>query len=194
MNAARPLALAGIVALGVFYLYVGLLANRPQVGALYRLHFIEQNLREWNHGKGPEYRLGESIDFGRDQPYLSRRGWGRTEEPGTWSDGPSSEVILRIVEPQPPRRLTMTVIPFIATTQGLPSQTLAVYANDRQVGVYTLTEARDMSIDLPAVDLSEVDGLLRLRFEFARANSPKNLGLSGDGRQLGIRLVRLAVE
>lgn len=188
----RWLAWAGTVALLAFYATVAMWAARPQVGHLYRLYYIDKSLRHWNHGQGPVYHLGQQLDFRQAHPFLSRVGWAYPEDWGTWTDGPAAELHLRVQGV--PQSLSMEVNPFVAPQAGLPEQTLRIFANGIAVGEYRLQAAQTLSVDLPASAMASGTGFLTLRFELPQAASPRRMGLSPDGRLLGIGVQRLAVN
>ncbi|WP_088282566.1 DUF7024 domain-containing protein [Ideonella sp. A 288] len=194
MRPLRLLTLAGVAALAAFYAHVGLLAARPQVSPMYRAFYIDQSLRHWNRGIGPIYRLGDTIDFGRAQPFLSRRGWSPHEDWGTWSDGPVAEIHLQLAATDRPRHLTLEVLPMLVPQKGLGAQTVTVHANGQPLGTRRVTSAQTLSFDIPEAAWAGTDGLLRLRLDLPDAASPRQLGLSRDPRQLGIGLRRLRVS
>lgn len=194
MNRARSGTLALCAALLLFYVYVLTLAVRPQVSPIYRLYYIEKNLRQWKHGKGPEYQLGDAMDFRQTLPYLSRRGWSVPEPWGTWTDGRSSEIHVHIGGKVAPRWVVMEVNPYIVHEKGVVSQTVTVYANDHLLGSSTVNAAQLLKFEIPPTALQSADGLLRLRFEHANPAVPHDLGLSSDRRVLALGFLRLTVQ
>jgi hypothetical protein len=144
----RWLTWAGTITLLAFYAHVGMLAAQPQVSHLYRLFYVDKGLRDWNHGKGPVYALGQQLDFREAQPYQSRVGWAYPEEWGTWTDGPVAELHFRVQGL--PRSVSMDVNPFVAPQAGLPAQTLRIFANGMAVGEYSLQSAQVLRVELPA--------------------------------------------
>lgn len=194
MKPGRLLPLAAVAALAAFYVHVGLLAARPQVSPMYRMYFIEQTLGQWNHGQGPAYRLGDTIDFARAQPFLSRLGWSWPEAWGTWSDGPTAEILLQMSAVDRPRHLVLEVLAMTVPEKGLLSQTVTVHANGQLLGSRTVASPQTLSFDIPEAAWSGTDGLLRLRLDLPKAASPQQLGQSRDRRLLGIGLRRLRVS
>lgn len=188
----RWLAWVGTAALLAFYAYVGMLAAQPQVSHLYRLYYVDKSLRAWNHGKGPVYLVGQQLDFREALPFLSRVGWAYPEDWGTWTDGPVAELHFRVQGL--PRSLSMDVNPFVAPQAGLPAQTLRIFANGVAVGEYRLQAAQTLSVDLPASAMANGTGYLTLRFELPQAASPRKMGLSPDGRLLGIGVRRFSLN
>ena len=188
----RWLAWAGTAALLAFYAKVGMLAAEPTVGHLYRLYYIDKGLRDWNHGKGPVYQLGQELDFRQALPFLSRVGWAYPEDWGTWTDGPVAELHFRVRGM--PSSVSMEVNPFVAPQAGLPAQTVRIFANGVGAGEYSLQSAQTLHVELPASAMTNGNEFLTLRFEMPHASSPLKMGLSPDGRLLGIGVRRLSVN
>lgn len=194
MNASRGFMFLVVAGLLAFYAHVLYLASRPQVSELYRLYYIDKNLRQWNHGQGPIYALGQVLDFRRELPFLSRQGWSVPEDWGTWTDGHWSEIYLRVSGTVMPQRLVIDLNPYIVHAKGVVSQTVKVYANGQLLGTRTVREAQTLTFTIPATAWHASQGFLRLRFEHGNPAVPRDLGLSPDRRVLALGFLRLRLD
>ncbi|SEM39100.1 hypothetical protein SAMN04487857_101518 [Pseudomonas sp. ok272] len=144
----------------------------------------------------PQAHPGERLPFmtqGKGADYLAK-GWSPSETWGTWSDGKDAEIILRPTSQV--HSLLLEASPWLAPT--LTHQDVAIRVNDVAVFTTRLTQAQPNMIDiaLPAEvrELVAQQGMLRIQFHLPNAASPQALGVSEDGRELGIGILALTVN
>jgi len=139
---------------------------------------------------GRRYRPGTPIDFttaGRGRRFLGT-GWSHAEPAGTWTDARKAEMVFELIEvPDEDMVLTLTAHPFVVEDRP-EMQAVRVAANDRTVAALRMEHAEldDYRIPIPRAALN--DERLRIRLTVPDAASPRALGISGDGRLLGIKL------
>jgi hypothetical protein len=146
------------------------------------------------------YSLGDLVDFANEfdaRRYLGS-GWGATEfAHGVWSNGPLAELCFRLERPSTgPLRLRINLTAFVVKEH--PDVTVHVSAGDFNLAQWRLSLRRPELIDgswHEAVIPPEAtrDNALTIRLKIDNPASPKNLGLSGDVRLLGILLHRLSL-
>jgi hypothetical protein len=139
---------------------------------------------------------GERVVFSSASPavaYLSK-GWSLNEPWGTWSEGAESQIILR-----PTSRVHSVLLETTALLAPQHTeQSLEIFVNDERVLSTRLVkpEANRINIELPAhvQQIVERQGALNIRFKYANAISPGELGMSTDPRKLAIGLQALTVN
>jgi len=145
---------------------------------------------------GRKYRLGAPIDFtsaGRGRRFLAG-GWSYPEPSGTWTGARTARMAFELVDrPRDDLVLVLTAHPFVVES-GPESQEVRVVAAGRTLARLTLDrpDFREYRIPIPR-DIA-ADGRLELRLEVPRAASPLALGVSGDGRVLGVKLRNAVIE
>jgi len=179
-----------LLAAALLVAYLAVLSRPAEVGERYRLFFIERAVRAWNGGQNPLLRLGERLDFRQQLPQRSLDGWSQPEASGTWTQGRRAGLTLHLAPGQQPRRLRIDLEPFLAPKRGLTAQPLVVFLNGQRLGEWAVQGAQTLSLDLPPA----AGPLLKLRFELPKAQSPRVLGVSPDGRALALRFRWLQVE
>jgi hypothetical protein len=131
-------------------------------------------------------RLGETLLF-KDQTKGSqflRSGWSGPEAWGVWSNQNGAVIQLENLDP----RITQATIRFNAlVSKSMPSQPIAIYANDQFVGKVVATNHSDnvATIMLP----QRSSRTLTIRFEMDELATPAQVGISpDDNRKLGVGL------
>ncbi|MBD0326877.1 MAG: hypothetical protein ICV68_10620, partial [Pyrinomonadaceae bacterium] len=120
-------------------------------------------------------------------------GWSGREPHSRWTEHRRAAIVFALQEP---RALTLRIrmSPYFATGK-LTSQRVRLILNGETLTTLTLTEseAKEYSIQPPRQALRERN---ELTFEMPDAQSPKQLGVSGDLRVLGINVqwIELATE
>ena len=116
-------------------------------------------------------------------------GWHNPEPNGTWSRGGNSLLLLPVSGKA--KSIMLHLTPFI--TDGLPKQGVTIIVNGQPVKSTDLVLAGVHQIEIPISDFME--GLqgdefryLTVEFELPDANSPANLNLGKDARELGVAL------
>jgi len=140
------------------------------------------------------------IEFGKD--YLTSAtgegigfllsGWSTPEPWGTWSDGDSAAILLGLPA-LPKSDLALSIEGSAFVSDKHPTQEVEVLVNRRSVESlkYTMPSRVVRVVKIPRELASQNDGRLLIQFEFKNPKSPAELGLSGDGRRLGLGIVSL---
>ncbi|MBH9578840.1 hypothetical protein [Inhella proteolytica] len=179
-----------LLAAALLAAYLAVLSRPAEVGERYRLFFIERAVRAWNNGQDPLLRLGERLDFRQELPQRSLDGWSVAEPAGTWTQGRRAGLTLHLAPGENPGRLLLDLEPFLAPQRGLDAQPLIVFLNGQRLGEWAVQGPQTLNLALPPGS----GPLLRLRFELPRAQSPRVLGVSPDGRALALRFRWLQIE
>jgi hypothetical protein len=126
-----------------------------------------------------------------------RTGWSVPEKWGVWSDGPEARLV---IDPKPALvgagdlLLIVRVIGYV--TPSHPRELVDVLVNDAPVALWTFELGDgwlEHRVRVPAA-LVVAESPLEVTFRLRNPVSPAELGISGDGRRLGIGLtyIRLA--
>jgi hypothetical protein len=123
-------------------------------------------------------------------------GWSSPEEWGTWSDGDSSVVVLRLATlPETDMSLSIEGQAFVNDKHSI--QEVEVLVNRRSLERLTYTTAASAGVrvvKIPQALIAQNDGNLLIQFKLKNPKSPAELGLSGDVRRLGLRLLSLRLD
>jgi phosphoglycerol transferase len=118
-------------------------------------------------------------------------GWAAPEPWGTWSLGRRATLLLRLAPNHGPLMLAMKAR--VLTGPALPQRRLRISANGANIADIDVgAGAQNLRFPLPEQGAKN-DGLLRLEFDVTPQASPRALGLSVDGRPLGIGLEELVI-
>jgi phosphoglycerol transferase len=118
-------------------------------------------------------------------------GWGAPEPWGTWSVSRRATLLLRLAPNSGP--LVLAIKAQFLTSPTLLRRHLHLVANGATIAdVDVVAGVQTLRFPLPAQSV-KADGLLRLEFDVTPEASPQSLGLSTDGRHLGIGLEELTV-
>ena len=125
-------------------------------------------------------------------------GWVLPEAWGVWSDGDVSYLKLDLDKSLMGKGdLELLIEGHAYLTERHPLQAVNVLANGQYVGTLkydqTWTDST-RSITIPKTIWSENNGHLLLRFDLKNAISPAELGLSTDGRRLGLGIVSMEIR
>ncbi|MGL4932524.1 MAG: hypothetical protein ACRC4P_04175 [Aeromonas sp.] len=66
---------AAIMALSGFYLYTLYLAAHPNVSLAYKLYYLENKTRFWEHNSSMTYQPGNELNLTKPSRFLSSEGW-----------------------------------------------------------------------------------------------------------------------
>lgn len=160
------------------------------------LQFQEYTIYIWNGTSfkipqyiGEMYTLGTKIIFGKDgtSDKFLMTGWSYPEDGSTWTEGYKSVLGIPTTKTDSDLNLTITAIQF--TTQ----QRVYVTVNDYQIGEWCFngSNVQEKSIIIPHETLN--DRVQYITFDLPDAKSPKNLGLSEDGRTLALAVRSIVV-
>lgn len=127
-------------------------------------------------------RIGMTIADG--QPNCTLEGFGGGEEGGRWTVAPEAilNCPLPVLDSGTPRSLTINANAFL---HGDSKQRLMVSLNDGAAKQFMFVSQQPppvVQLPLPA----SADGRVKVRLAMPDAATPQALGLSGDGRQLGV--------
>ena len=140
--------------------------------------------------------LGQELLFTEGSRHIEylQRGWSDPEAFGTWTDGERATIGLRLRE----REVEDLVLRFDAgffVNGRHPETRFHVAANGRRLFSSTETNKAVNSFAVPIpLDAQRPDGKLDVVFEVDNPQSPAELGLSVDIRELGVLLRRLSVS
>jgi hypothetical protein len=119
-------------------------------------------------------------------------GWHSPEEFGVWSSGPRAELVIPFLKEHKPNYIQLELTPLL-TKNGGSSQIQFVINNKPISNTYLSKDTKDIySIKIPS-EFQESD---KLKLDILASNpaSPKSLGINGDGRILGVKLVSLSLS
>jgi|GEM_PF-4089696 len=129
--------------------------------------------------------VGQAIPFTADSERYRVSGWNKTEGDYAWSEGTSARLALPIPADAGTLTIKMTLRGLIQPP-ALPSQPVAVYANNQKVADWEVSDSAVFTAEVPA-DLTKSGGeTLGLELRVPKAASPKSLGMNDDGRILGV--------
>ena len=111
----------------------------------------------------------------------------------SWSD--SNSVLFEFSAPGATNNLMLTakVIPFLGDGK-IPSQEVNILVNNTLIGNWNLDTAgiHEESVTIP-LQLLDEDGSFVLEFDIPNAAVPKDLGVNGDARMLGIAFLSMSI-
>jgi hypothetical protein len=161
-------------------------ADCPAVGGAVSLHDVV-----------PPIDVGARIAFSQTDNgalYLGQ-GWSSPEEWGTWSDGPTAEIVIPIGSGLVSRILVEAgaLISPEHPVQNVSTTVNGVLLKGHEI---SMPSGNVLEIDLPdkARTRIESDAVLRLRFAFPNAISPTAIGMSNDPRHLALGLAAISLE
>jgi phosphoglycerol transferase len=145
------------------------------------------------------YQLGDTIDFSSNGHPLRfySLGWSLPEPWGTWTSGQDARLVMQLKNYVPTGDILLS-----ATTQAFinevhPQLDVNIFINDTQVGQWTFVYGQHddgkREVIIPA-DLITKQNPLEIRFQILKAKSPAELGISNDGRKLGIGMRELRLS
>jgi len=131
--------------------------------------------------------IGRTISFAEGGGSESFRfsGWSTTEKDYTWSEGDSAKLVL----PTPAKVGALTlnmILGALISPPAAPSQTVEVFANGQKLADWHVADTAKFTVQIPA-EVANRETTLSLEFRTPDATSPKALGLTDDGRKLGVR-------
>jgi hypothetical protein len=141
----------------------------------------------------PLYTPGSIIHFGiggNAEQYLTS-GWSGPEEGFRWTDGHTAVFTCSLPKPETDLILNVTFTPFLGA--GMRSQNLSIWMNEHKLQDVLLTsDMQKLTIAIPR-NYSEKE-IQRIKFDLPNAISPSELGISADGRTLGIGVSTLSMN
>lgn len=140
------------------------------------------------------YAWGSQLRFGLDGEALlyQQGGWGEPEGQYQWTDGTQASILLPVARVDSQLVLKINALPFLG--EGLiDEQRVVIVVNGHKAGEWKINEKKfhDLTVTFPP---DYLDGdFLEVVFEFPDAASPAELGLSDDGRTLGLLFKTLTI-
>ena len=143
------------------------------------------------------YQLGDDIDFcrkGNAESYL-HVGWDFATDGGCWTLSPQATLRMTVANGCPPDQTLCLEI----EAQGLvsaehPSTRMTLMINGQAVGSHAFGGREVHCFAIPPAMHSNSDPSLRVDLLVANPVSPLQLGLSHDGRELGLLLTRMRID
>jgi hypothetical protein len=136
--------------------------------------------------------VGQQIQFGQGggSEAYRKAGWSHTEQKFTWSEGNSAKLSLPIGKETGPLNLNVAMAAFTHPPE-LPSQPVEVFVNGQKLAEWQVNaNPAGYYVTIPADKITGVS-TLEIEFRTPKAISPKSVGLSEDGRVLGVCLASL---
>lgn len=120
-------------------------------------------------------------------------GWSQPEPDGVWSDGPTA-ILMFDIGSAPTTTLVFEFALVVFTNRsGKPREVAIDTTRGTPLATWALSEpAGDRSVAVPPD--AWTGSQIALRFRFDEPKSPRQLGLSGDPRELSIKLRRLRIH
>ncbi|NPV70653.1 MAG: sulfatase-like hydrolase/transferase [Firmicutes bacterium] len=139
----------------------------------------------------PEYEYGSEIRFGEggNAEHYQGMGWSLPEEGFTWTDGESASLLIPIDPSQSDVVLKATLSPFIKGD--IDKQRVEIYVGEDRLGEWVVAKPGEYEIVIPEALVR--DSQLAIHFELPDSISPAVLGISSDGRDLGIAFQSLTI-
>jgi hypothetical protein len=142
------------------------------------------------------YLSGSAVDFHKagNAGLYEVTGWSGAEEGGTWAIGDDSILVLKLVK-VPTSDLWLTFKAHAFVPRQRPSFEESLKVNGRELADWSITNhevAFEKRVRVP-VDLLR-SGSLRIEFSNHDPRSPAELGVSADGRKLGLGMEDLYLE
>jgi hypothetical protein len=168
------------------------LQGKERPGLADRFKNVAERLTGKLAGSGNKSNAGKDRELSVDLPFVRfsqsnvrkqlLQGWGDTEKSMVWSVGASS--VLEISLPASAElNLHFECQPFAVADA--PPQSITVFLNDARQGVVTL-EPDKKSYAMPLAESDQLQGVNKLRFEYAYTTSPRDIGINADDRQLAV--------
>jgi hypothetical protein len=120
-------------------------------------------------------------------------GWSILENWGVWSEARRVTMVLPLASETLPANLTLDLTSFHAANSDPLKVKISIEGGDRKELVF-MPEQPQQSVRLELRQEDLVDGTITVHFNIDNPRSPAALGISADGRKLGIGLTRFMVE
>jgi hypothetical protein len=134
------------------------------------------------------------IDFtdGGNSQAFTGSGWSLPEPGGRWTEDTNAEMQISGLDRDTDYICEMAVLPFVAPP-ALPAQSVHLSCNGTPLCSAEFSERGPISFHVPRAAIS-LSGELHLTLRLPCATIPYDLGVSTDGRRLGICLWRMTFE
>ena len=138
---------------------------------------------------------GSTTSFNHPGFLAPSAGWSNAEAHGTWSTGNQALINIRFPKFNKMAVLTFTSAGFVNSKN--PKITLTIFVNSKLIDSVVYTTADNLAsrlINIPVGTLKSNFTKVPLVFKIAGSQSPHNLGLSLDKRNLGIYLESISLK
>ena len=144
-------------------------------------------------GAPPLDIVNEVLDFsssGNASEFMAF-GWSAPEQWGTWTDGPRAELIFRLTPP-PVKDVVLSVMVSAFVSDHHPSLDVDVFVNGHILARWSFANGQNVGERQIIIPLNIAkEPTLRVDFRMYDPKSPAELGLSTDGRELGLSMYTL---
>jgi 2-polyprenyl-3-methyl-5-hydroxy-6-metoxy-1,4-benzoquinol methylase len=142
----------------------------------------------------PSIAIGsEFLDFsssGNASKFMAF-GWSVPEQWGTWTDGPRAELVFQLTPPPVKAVVFSTTVGAFVSDQH-PSLDVDVFVNGHIMARWSFTNSQNVGERQIIIPLNIAKApTLRVEFRMYDPKSPAELGLSTDGRKLGLSMYTL---
>jgi hypothetical protein len=147
--------------------------------------------------QGPQIKFPETIDLSSSSPAdaVTLTNWSFPEQTGRWTNGNTASVRLYVGKAEADDLLlTFYLSPYVIGLH--PQQVVNVSINGVQAAVWKFTDGSSATeqIRISNQSIREANGAVTVSFELPDAIMPKQLGLGGDDRKLGIFVRKIAID
>jgi len=132
-----------------------------------------------------------SKDAPSSAPFSFCGAWSKSENWGTWSDGPLAKIYIPLDKGHQ-QFINLTLMAFASNDEKIQSVEFTYDGSS-----YKKIELNKSSLNQIKVQITskmKSDGYALLEFKILKPISPKSIGIGNDERQLGIGLVKLEIE
>lgn len=194
------------IKLSIFPFYIDIIGSNPKINSNKDINLIENDFCVGLHGlmiydeafnhvtTSCLLHLGEWVHFTKNaflnKNILKNTGWYTSEETGTWSKGFINTLYIKVSEEITNATSLLIVARTIAWKEDV-TETLCVYINDTLCGTVTLSEKwniYNISLDKSCLIKNTINKII---FNISGCNSPYNLGMGKDQRELGFILQKI---
>lgn len=123
-------------------------------------------------------------------------GWAEPEDAHVWNNGPVAALSIAMNIPDEPCRLVVEGEPFVSSRQ--PMQEITLYGNGIWLGFWRLRNAEpsvmEALVEPETFFRRGEEGVLNLAWYIPTSVRPSDIGVSGDGRELGFVFRTLVVK
>jgi hypothetical protein len=144
-------------------------------------------------GAPPLAIVSEILDFSSsvNASTFMAFGWSVPEQWGTWTDGPRAELVFRLTPP-PVKAVVLSAMVGAFVSDHHPNLDVDVFVNGHILAHWSFANGQNVGERQIIVPLHIAqEPTLRVDFRMYDPNSPAELGLSTDGRKLGLSMYTL---
>jgi hypothetical protein len=137
--------------------------------------------------------IGTVIKFDQASEKYRVSGWNKSEGDFAWSEGTSAKLAFPISSDAGALTVTVTMRGIVQPPT-VPVQPVELYVNDRKIADWQVSDtAAPFTAEIPA-ELTRGQDNLNFELRIPNATSPKVLGMSDDGRILGVSVYSIELK